>query len=115
MIAGRRKTVRHPAEQVGLTVKNGGDLAVHQPIGSDDLSAEVISYRLVPEANAQDGLPSRERPDDLKGDTRPFWRTGPRQKKPRARIQARSLFRVNPVFPKNTLFTPQRAEIRDKV
>ena len=75
MVASRGEVLRHAFEHVRVVVTNRRGLAVHQAVGADDFAAEVVADRLVPEADAEDGLFSGKRVDDAKRHTRFARRT----------------------------------------
>ncbi len=49
---------------------DGGCFPVHQARGSDDFAAEMLSNRLVPEANTEDGHFAGKGLNDAEADTR---------------------------------------------
>src|SRR5688572_26569701 len=57
------KRIRQAAKHAVRIVLDRGCLAVHDLRRMHDFAAESLSYRLVPETDAQDGYMARELPD----------------------------------------------------
>lgn len=47
MVAGRGEALGESSENVGIKMLDGGSLAVHQAVGADDVTAEVMANRLM--------------------------------------------------------------------
>ncbi|CAM5196901.1 hypothetical protein CDEN61S_02711 [Castellaniella denitrificans] len=79
MVAGDGVGRRQSREDVGAPVRDGRDLAVHEFAGAHDASAVGRADGLVAQADAQDGLPAGEMPDQLDGDAGLGRRARPRR------------------------------------
>lgn len=55
MVAGGGEALGESAEEVFSVVGDGGGLAVHEAVGADDFSSEVLADGLVAEADAEEG------------------------------------------------------------
>lgn len=55
VVAGGGEALGKSAEKVLAVVADGGGLAVHETVGTDDFASEMLSDGLVPEADAEEG------------------------------------------------------------
>ena len=76
MVARGLEWVRETDEHATAVVSDHRGLAVHRPLGSDDLAAVRGRDRLVSEADAQNGDPASGLADQLDGDTGILGTTG---------------------------------------
>src|SRR4051812_12211413 len=53
MVAGGGEVLRQAVEEIAVLVPDGRRLAMHEPRRPDDVAAEIVPNRLVPEADAK--------------------------------------------------------------
>jgi len=79
---------------------------MHEPPGPDDLTAEIVADRLVPETDAQDGFLPGKGLDDIEGYAGFPGGTWPRRKQDAIGFQGERLLRVISLLRKTRCSTP---------
>ena len=115
VVAGGGEALGEVFEHIGVLVKNGRGLAVHETVGAHDVAAEVVADGLVAEADAEDGFLTGEGLDHVERHARLGGRAGAGRDEHAVGVKGERLGRRDLVVAEDALLHAQLAEVLDQV
>ncbi len=115
VVAGGLQALGESAEEVFAVMGDGGGLAVHEAVGPDDVSSEVLADGLVAEADAEDGDLAGEGFDHGDGDAGFGGRAGAGGDEHAFGLEGDGFFYGDLVVSEDALLDAESTEVLDEV